>query len=74
MQLCLKVSSTFYPLYTYAMHCFSGLQYFPNCVGCGGWVCSRRECTHSTVLYGSTQADEICGHDHTVNEIFDFLP
>merc|ERR1719405_413192 len=36
-------------------------------------VCSRRECTHSTVLYGSTQADEICGHDHTVNEIFDFL-
>merc|ERR1719171_1039324 len=35
-------------------------------------VCSSRECTHSTVLYGSTQADEICGHDHTVNEIFDF--
>merc|ERR1719456_204317 len=37
-------------------------------------VCSRRECTHSTVLYGSTHAEEICGHDHTVNEIFDFLP
>merc|ERR1719327_1316087 len=37
-------------------------------------VCSRSECTHSTVLYGSTHADEICGHDHTVNEIFDFLP
>ena len=37
-------------------------------------VCSRRECTHSTVLYGSTHAEEICGHDQTVNEIFDFLP
>ena len=37
-------------------------------------VCSRSECTHSTVLYGSTHAEEICGHDHTVNEIFDFLP
>jgi hypothetical protein len=24
-------------------------------------------------LYGSTQADEICGQDHTVNEIFDFF-
>merc|ERR1719311_1568403 len=36
-------------------------------------VCSRRECTHSTVLYGSTHAEEICGHDHTVKEIFDFL-
>merc|ERR1719487_731219 len=37
-------------------------------------VCSRSECTHSTVLYGSTHAEEICGQDHTVNEIFDFLP
>merc|ERR1719321_1566170 len=37
-------------------------------------VCSRRECTQSTVLYGSTHADEICGQDQTVNEIFDFLP
>ena len=37
-------------------------------------VCSRSECTQSTVLYGPTHAEEICGHDHTVNEIFDFLP
>merc|ERR1719450_1797077 len=37
-------------------------------------VCSSRECTQSTVLYGSTHAEEICGQDHTVNEIFDFLP
>merc|ERR1719331_1172946 len=37
-------------------------------------VCSRRECTHNTQLYGSTHAEEICGHDQTVNEIFDFLP
>merc|ERR1719456_805598 len=37
-------------------------------------VCSRREWTQSTVLYGSTHAEEICGHDQTVNEIFDFLP
>merc|ERR1719217_1979390 len=36
-------------------------------------VCSRRECTHKTVLYGSTHAEEICGQDQTVNEIFDFL-
>merc|ERR1719379_2814097 len=36
-------------------------------------VCSRSECTQSTVLYGSTHAEEICGQDHTVNEIFDFL-
>merc|ERR1712182_202955 len=28
-------------------------------------VCSRSECTHSTVLYGSTHAEEICGHDQT---------
>merc|ERR1719460_2709492 len=37
-------------------------------------VCSSSECTQSTVLYGSTHADEICGHDHTVNEILLFLP
>merc|ERR1712054_412566 len=37
-------------------------------------VCSRSECTQSTVLYGSTHAEEICGHDQTVKEIFDFLP
>merc|ERR1719421_2452700 len=29
-------------------------------------VCSRSEWTQSTVLYGSTHADEICGHDQTV--------
>merc|ERR1719281_460846 len=34
-------------------------------------VCSRSECTQSTVLYGSTHAEEICGHDQTVNEIFE---
>merc|ERR1719378_1939912 len=37
-------------------------------------VCSKRECTHSTVLYGSTHAEEICGQDQTVKEILDFLP
>merc|ERR1719420_2185490 len=37
-------------------------------------VCSRSEWTQSTVLYGSTHAEEICGHDHTVNEILLFLP
>merc|ERR1719379_518542 len=26
-------------------------------------VCSRSECTQSTVLYGSTHAEEICGQD-----------
>merc|ERR1719258_998988 len=36
-------------------------------------VCSRSECTQSTVLYGSTHAEEICGQDHTVNEILDFV-
>merc|ERR1711904_160888 len=30
-------------------------------------VCSRREWTHSTVLYGSTTAVATCGHDQTVN-------
>merc|ERR1712216_922640 len=37
-------------------------------------VCSSRECTHSTVLYGSTTAVATCGQGHTVKEIFDFLP
>merc|ERR1719215_599912 len=37
-------------------------------------VCSRRECTHNTVLYGSTTAVATCGHDHTVKLSFDFLP
>merc|ERR1719201_2890379 len=37
-------------------------------------VCSKRECTQSTVLYGSTQAGDTCGHDHTVKLIFDFFP
>merc|ERR1719343_1635324 len=37
-------------------------------------VCSSRECTHSTVLYGSTTAVATCGHAHTVKLIFDFLP
>merc|ERR1719155_214269 len=34
-------------------------------------VCSRRE---STQLYGSTTAVDTCGHGHTVNDNFDFLP
>merc|ERR1719145_65279 len=37
-------------------------------------VCSRRECTHSTVLYGSTTAVATCGQAHTVKLTFDFLP
>merc|ERR1719281_1435250 len=37
-------------------------------------VCSRSECTHSTVLYGSTTAVATCGQAHTVKLIFDFLP
>merc|ERR1719146_338178 len=31
-------------------------------------VCSSSECTHSTVLYGSTTAVATCGQAHTVNE------
>merc|ERR1719498_1542130 len=31
-------------------------------------VCSSKECTHSTVLYGSTTAVATWGHDDTVNE------
>merc|ERR1719281_2342679 len=30
-------------------------------------VCSNREWTQSTVLYGSTTAVATCGQDHTVN-------
>merc|ERR1719499_2181350 len=37
-------------------------------------VCSSSECTHNTVLYGSTTAVATCGHAHTVKLIFDFLP
>merc|ERR1719446_160414 len=37
-------------------------------------VCSRSECTQSTVLYGSTTAVATWGHDQTVKLIFDFLP
>merc|ERR1712187_960622 len=37
-------------------------------------VCSKRECTQRTVLYGSTTAVATWGHAHTVKLIFDFLP
>merc|ERR1719393_618302 len=37
-------------------------------------VCSSREWTQRTVLYGSTTAVATWGHAQTVNEIFDFLP
>merc|ERR1719378_2008843 len=37
-------------------------------------VCSSSECTHKTVLYGSTTAVATCGHAHTVKLILDFLP
>merc|ERR1719476_495564 len=37
-------------------------------------VCSKRECTHRTVLYGSTTAVATWGHAHTVKLSFDFLP
>merc|ERR1719236_444705 len=33
-------------------------------------VCSNKEWTHNTVLYGSTTAVAIWGQDHTVKEIF----
>merc|ERR1719240_2272714 len=36
-------------------------------------VCSSRECTHSTVLYGSTTAVATWGQDHTVKLSFDFF-
>merc|ERR1719274_238893 len=37
-------------------------------------VCSSRECTHRTVLYGSTTAVATWGQDHTVKESLLFLP
>merc|ERR1712224_132988 len=37
-------------------------------------VCSSSECTHKTVLYGSTTAVATCGHAHTVKLNLDFLP
>merc|ERR1719158_2241214 len=37
-------------------------------------VCSNSECTHSTVLYGSTTAVATWGHAHTVKLNLDFLP
>merc|ERR1711988_1579077 len=37
-------------------------------------VCSSREWTQRTVLYGSTTAVATWGQDHTVNEILDFRP
>merc|ERR1719277_1369621 len=37
-------------------------------------VCSSKECTHKTVLYGSTTAVATCGQAHTVKLNFDFLP
>merc|ERR1719158_2644552 len=37
-------------------------------------VCSSKECTQSTVLYGSTTAVATCGQAHTVKLSFDFLP
>merc|ERR1719243_379568 len=36
-------------------------------------VCSSSECTHSTVLYGSTTAVATCGQAHTVKLHFVFL-
>merc|ERR1719498_1853478 len=37
-------------------------------------VCSRREWTQRTVLYGSTTAVATCGHAQTVKESLLFLP
>merc|ERR1719238_630916 len=37
-------------------------------------VCSRSECTQSTVLYGSTTAVATCGQAQTVKLNLDFLP
>merc|ERR1719174_2693443 len=37
-------------------------------------VCSSKECTQSTVLYGSTTAVATCGQAHTMKLNFDFLP
>merc|ERR1719215_838582 len=37
-------------------------------------VCSSKEWTHKTVLYGSTTAVATCGQDQTVKLSLDFLP
>merc|ERR1719499_2546822 len=37
-------------------------------------VCSSKEWTHRTVLYGSTTAVATCGQAHTVKLSLDFLP
>merc|ERR1719284_1796163 len=37
-------------------------------------VCSSKECTQSTVLYGSTTAVATWGQAHTVKLSLDFLP
>merc|ERR1719352_1455873 len=37
-------------------------------------VCSNKECTQRTVLYGSTTAVATCGHAQTVKESLLFLP
>merc|ERR1711866_7141 len=37
-------------------------------------VCSSKECTHNTVLYGSTTAVATWGQAHTVKLILLFLP
>merc|ERR1719262_155660 len=37
-------------------------------------VCSSNECTHKTVLYGSTTAVATWGQAHTVKLSLDFLP
>merc|ERR1719188_2520199 len=37
-------------------------------------VCSSKECTHNTVLYGSTTAVATCGHAHTVKLNLLFFP
>merc|ERR1719150_1122570 len=37
-------------------------------------VCSSKECTHKTVLYGSTTAVATCGHAQVVKLSLDFLP
>merc|ERR1712039_1111067 len=37
-------------------------------------VCSSKECTQSTVLYGSTTAVATCGQDQIVKLILDFFP
>merc|ERR1719511_528124 len=37
-------------------------------------VCSSKECTYKTVLYGSTTAVATCGHAQVVKLSLDFLP